>query len=86
MGGRWSGASSSTGPMGTRIGGRRIFNPDHSSLYQSRCGVEENEVEGLRLMEVPEGSHIAFVLGRSGWYDCAISYLLIYYISSFLAH
>ena len=52
MGGRWSGASSSTGPMGTRIGGRRIFNPDHSSLYQSRCGVEENEVEGLRLMEV----------------------------------
>ena len=33
----------------------------------SRFGVGENEMEGLRLMEVPEGSHIAFVLGRSGW-------------------
>ena len=33
----------------------------------TRFGVGENEMEGLRLMEVPEGSHIAFVLGRSGW-------------------
>ena len=29
--------------------------------------VEEDEVDGLRLMEVPEGSHIAIVLGRRGW-------------------
>jgi len=43
---------------------------------QDRCGVEENEVEGLRLMEVPEGSHIAFVLGRSGWYVDNLTFVL----------
>ena len=34
-------------------------------------------MDGLRLMEVPEGSHIAFVLGRSGWWVKMLLFLLI---------
>jgi len=44
--------------------------------HQERFGVLEDEVEGLRLMEVPEGSHIAFVLGRSGWYVDNLTFVL----------
>jgi len=43
---------------------------------QDRCGVEEDEVDGLRLMEVPEGAHIAFVTGRSGWYVDNLTFVL----------
>jgi len=55
------------------VGGIVLF---WANGHQDRFGVEEDEVEGLRLMEVPEGSHIAFVLGRSGWYVDNLTFVL----------